>query len=341
MKIRSARGTTRWPVLVAIAVLAITAGVFVLKRPGTAPTGGLATQPAPQGQVALRVGHTPFSVNLPAVAAAESGAFAKAGFEVQLVRFESTDAMTTALMAGQIDVASTLAAEAVYTLNANKPDSPLRPFFLNEFRGDSKIDALVVGAQSTAAAPADLRGMKIGVLPASMMRVALLQYLATQKIQESEVTLVNLPPSTILTALGSGQVDAVYAFEPLVTISQAKLKARVIVSGLAAKGIVDPLPAGFHTVSKAYLDAHPGIEQKLVDAYVAGAAYAEDPKNTPGLLNRNAGIDPAIAGNVVLPRWGPLSDEVIPRLRAQFDALQPTMKWTNEVFDKTAYITRD
>jgi ABC-type nitrate/sulfonate/bicarbonate transport system substrate-binding protein len=95
--------------ILGILFVLVTASIFISMR----------TQSA-NAQI-LRIGYLPYSVNLVTFVAHEESFLKEAGFSVQLVPFQSTDALASALVNDEVDVASALTAEAVYSLNQRKP----------------------------------------------------------------------------------------------------------------------------------------------------------------------------------------------------------------------------
>jgi NitT/TauT family transport system substrate-binding protein len=287
---------------------------------------------------ALKVGYSPYSVNVPLFVAADKKLFEEEGLKVELIPFQSTDLMATALESGQVDLATALAAEAVYSINDKSPDL-IRPFFFNIFLGNSSVDAIVVLQNSTISSMDDLAGKKIGILPANMMRVALRQFLSKVKVDPDKLELVTLPPTSVLSALSSREVDAIYILEPLVTIACKKLTARTIAIGVGANGIADPLPAGFHCIRSKLLDNNPELGAKLAKVYGRAAAMAESSRSiAQKTLQDYCALESDISEAVALPSWSVWTPELQKSLRAQFEALQPTQGWGESVFQKTIYL---
>lgn len=286
----------------------------------------------------LKVGYSPYSVNIPLFVAAEKKLFEEEGLKVELIPFQSTDLMATALETGQVDIATALTAEAVYSINDKSPDV-IRPFFFNIFLANSSVDAIVVPKNSSIKSVHDLTGKKIATLPANMIRVALLKFLAQNKVDPEELELVTLPPASVLSALSSGEVDALYILEPLVTVACRKLNARTIAIGVGAKGIADPLPAGFHCVRSRILDKNIELGAKLVKVYGRAATMAESSRSiAQEALREYCSLEPDISEVVAFPGWSEWTPRLQESLYAQFEALRPTQKWDESVFQKTVYV---
>jgi ABC-type nitrate/sulfonate/bicarbonate transport system substrate-binding protein len=291
-----------------------------------------------QDRKVIRIGYSPYSVNVPLFVAVDEDLFSKEGLKVELFPFQSTDQMATALESGQLDLATALTAEAVYSINSKSTDL-IRPFFFNIFLGDSHVDAIIIPKDSKISGISDLRGKKIGILPANMMRVALEQLLDKSQVDSQQVTLVTLPPASVISALTSEEVDACYVLEPLVTIALKKLNARIAVFGVGAKGIADPLPAGFHCVRSRLLDNNPELGAKLTKVYGRAATIAESSRSiAQKALQDYCSLEPDISEAVVLPSWSGWTPKLQESLHAQFAALRPIQEWDESVFQDTVYV---
>lgn len=306
-------------VLVAAIAVAVAVGVW-LRR-------------APEPSV-VRIGYSPYVVNLPLFLAADAGLFEAGGINAELIPFQSTDQMALALRQGKIDVASALTAESVYAVNAKSPRT-LTPFYFNLFSADSAVDAIVVGPDSSAQSVRDLADGKVAVLPADMMRLALAETLAQERIAD-RVEVLSLPPASILAALGSGEVSGCYILEPLVTIAEQKLNARVLLAGPAALTIADPLPAGFHSVGPT-LKNNPDLVARLAKVYADAATRADNRPRVVAALEEFCSLAPDVAQDVRLPSWSSWSPDLDDRLRAQFTAMAPLFHWDETTLSATSY----
>jgi len=284
----------------------------------------------------IKIGYSPYSVNTPLFIAVEYNLFTKRGLNIELIPFQSTDQMAMALQSKQIDVATALTAESVYS--RNKKSSIIRPFFLNIFLSNSIVDAIVVPDKSTISSLKNLEGKRVGILPADMMRVAFKSFLENNKVDPTSIEIIAVPPSSILSGMSSGDLDACYILEPLVTISLQKLNARIIAEGVGAKGITNPLPAGFHCVHADLIENSPGIGKKLIEIYEEAATKANNRELVVKVLQKYCSLDASIAQHVSLPSWSKWTPRLQNNLCEQFESLKGVYKWDSSNFTYTNFI---
>ena len=78
--------------------------------------------------------------------------------------------------------------------------------------------------------------------------------------------MIQLPPQTHIEALASGQVDALYTLEPLVTVAIIKGIGEMLIQGSNSTYIVNPFPGGTYIVSTEFYKQHPTTARKVIDA---------------------------------------------------------------------------
>ena len=281
--------------------------------------------------VKIRIGYSPYTVNLPLFIAVEEGLFLAKGLNVELVKFQSTNQMAESLSNGLIDVASALDAENFYVINNSSNGASLKSFFYNVFRSDSGVDGIVCreGCDSIE--------FPIAVLPAKMMQFALDVYLDDSS--EGNRYIVTLPPSTILSSMSSGDIKSAYLLEPLITISKLKMNTHLVVKGLAEKAIVDPLPAGFHSINIGFDESHPGIVDILRSVYAEAAVMAaKDKKYVAKALEKYCNLPLNVGNMVALPDWEGKNDVIARSLKIQFEFLKKHLGWIGYTYDNRKHI---
>lgn len=287
----------------------------------------------------LKIGYSPYTVNLPLFVASEAGLFASNGISVELIPFQSTEQMTVALRSGQITIASAPAAEGVYAINAKNPDS-IRAFYFNIFSSTTDVDAIVIPWDSEIKNPSDLEGKTIGILPSNMLRIVLDKYLEINNVDGNKVKIITFPPASIIGAITSKGVDAAYILDPLITISKQKLKTKTMVANIGALTIADPLPAGFHCINANFAKQFPDIAKKLISIFDTSTKIIEKDKLVVvKALKKYTHLSTEIAEQIKLTTWAPYTKELEVSLQTQFDALQPSHNWKKEDYKKTKFVS--
>jgi NitT/TauT family transport system substrate-binding protein len=215
----------------------------------------------------VKIGYLPINLSLPFFVAVEKGYFAQAGIEVEPVQFTTADQLTNALLAGNIDMTANTSTS---TLLSTIEESPgFGQIYMMSFHDpENYLDALLVKKGSNIKRVEDLKGKKIGIFPGSTNVVNLSIALSNFKINaKTDVEIVQLPPENHIGALASGQIDALYTLEPLVTVAVAQGIGEVLVQGLNAKYIVNPFPGGAYVVSQKFYQANQPTARKAITSF--------------------------------------------------------------------------
>ena len=154
--------------------------------------------------------------------AQEQGFFEENGLEVEIKDYEAGKLAFDALQNGQADFAT--AAEFVFVSGAfnnvkSKIIGTVSSFDANQLvaRKDSRINE-----------PQDLKGKKIAVTKKSGAEFFLGVFLLSNNIKQSEVEIIDLKPSDMLSALKKREVDAVLVWDPNVYEIKKDLGDKVV-----------------------------------------------------------------------------------------------------------------
>jgi NitT/TauT family transport system substrate-binding protein len=121
----------------------------------------------------------------------------------------------------------------------------------------------------------DLAGKKIGVEVGFVSHLLLLDGLRKAGMQESDVTLVNMPTNEAAQVLASGDVDAVVAWQPNSGQALEQVPgSKAVYSSADAPGLIYDTLA----VKPELLSARRADWVKVVEAWYDAVAFIEDPK---------------------------------------------------------------
>ncbi len=230
----------------------------------------LALAPLPlaaQPMTKLTLGYGVTSDYLPAFVAKENGIFEKHGLDVKMVVVTSSSLAPPALVSGSLDISQ-----------MNPPNLLLAyegGLDLVAIAGVARLSAqnprtsLVTRPGLTVAKPEDLKGKTIGVPGLnSALDLVLRKWLLDGKVPLDQVTIVETPFQQMGDRLKSGQLDAAFQFEPLLS--------RILAAGSAVKSVdimsattKDTLGA-FWGATREWANAH----RDAVGAYRASLADA-------------------------------------------------------------------
>ena len=214
------------------------------------------------------------------------GYFEAAGVTVEPKIANNGPATAEALFTGAADLAD-MGDTAAVILAARQPDAVV---LASHATGEGR-HRLLVRADSPAASLADLRGKRIGVKKGTSTYGGLLAALERAGIPAEAVTIVDLPPPTLLEALAAGSIDAFAASEP--TPSAAETKGARAIGDFAGLGNNYPLVL---VARRATVEAKAEALQRFFTALARAEAYvAAHPEETAALLAAQTGLPPDVA----------------------------------------------
>lgn len=284
--------TVRTRYLLLIAALAVFAAAFLWACPSSE-----------ERAARIRIGYTPVTGNLALFAGVEQGIFEKHGLEVAIQDFQNANLHTQALLAGQIDGSATIPITTALLVEPQERGA-LKLLVVNIYPRQNAADALVVGKDSAIASIADLKGARIGIIPDVSAQEFVKAMVASELDPNKDVEIIQIPVQNQVDALASGQVDALWALEPLVTIAVERGVAKILEEGAMAKHIHDPMVTAAFTLSTNFIDAHPDQAQAYKTALLEASRWiAEHPDEARAILPKYTNISPELAPKVRLVEY--------------------------------------
>ena len=210
--------------------------------------------------------------------------FAEEGVEVSFSWMDYVASMD-AYVAGKVDAVCMTNGDALVTGATGKRSIGI---LINDF---SNGNDMLVG-KSGLADVASLKGKKIGVEVGFVGHLLVLKALEKAGLTEKDVTLVNVPTNDTPTALASGDVDAIAAWQP--NSGQALKQvpgSKALYTRAHEPGIIYDLLY----VSPESLEARRDDWQKVVKVWYRVVDYLNDDKNFDealGILSARVGLKP-------------------------------------------------
>lgn len=214
---------------------------------------------------------------LPLTVTERLGYFKDEGLDVEISDFQGGSKSMQALIGGSVDVVSG-AFEHTVTIRA-------RGQKVQVFVSQGRYPALVFGiAKSKAAAyksPRDLRGMKIGVTAPGAGTQTFVEYLLSKDgMKGTDVSFIGVgSASTGITAMRSGQIDALSNIDPLMTELEKSGDMVVLVDTRTTKGTVDvfgaALPGASLYTKDEFVANNPKTLQAITNAMVRALSWIQ------------------------------------------------------------------
>lgn len=259
----------------------------------------------------MTVGHINLANDLPAFVAEEKGYFKDENLEVTLKKLDSSKLATDALYAGDIDASA--GSSTVPLLGAESTQPNKAKVYALGYTGNSEkttLGAFVVKDDSPFGTVSDLVGEKIAVFPGGTAKILLTRYMQAQGVDTADIEWVEQLPNLWAASLQSGAVDAVYAYEPQLTIFKQDKANPVRVMGYGALEFeIDPLYLGGATISSDFISKNREAAKSYIRAYYKGIDFIKNnEKEAREILAKYTGVQPVVTAAMNLYPDAKLSD---------------------------------
>jgi len=212
----------------------------------------------------IKIGYNPISYDLPFFVAIEKGFFAEEGLKVEPINFATSNLMAESLVSDQIDVATSASITVMFGIEQNVP-AKFKIFMVHVSTASKPADFIIVKKDSKIEKVEDLKGKTIGTHQGSTVMVYANLALAKYFNPEKDINLIQLSPEVQIQALETGQVDALFTYEPIGTLSLEKGVGRILVS--APKNLImDPMPSGAYAFSSTFAEKRPEDAKRVLKA---------------------------------------------------------------------------
>jgi len=221
-------------------------------------------------KVHIAVGGQALTYYLPLTIADRLGYFKDEGLDVTISDFAGGSKALQAVVGGSADVVS---GAFEHNINMQSKGQFFRCFVL---QGRAPMIAIGVSTKNMPdyKSPADLKGKKIGVTaPGSSTQMMVNFFLAKHGLKPSDVSIIGVGAGAgAVTALRSGQIDAISNLDPVLSMLEASKDIQIISDTRKVKDTIEVfggnMPAGSLYAPQAYIDANPGTTQALTNAIV-------------------------------------------------------------------------
>ena len=228
-------------------------------------------------RISMSVGGKAAFYYLPLTISEQLGYFKAEGLDLEISDFAGGARALQAVVGGSADVCS---GAFEHTINMQAKHQMFRAFVLQ-----GRAPQISFGV-STRTMPnyksiADLKGKKIGVsAPGSSTNMMANLVLSRAGLQASDVSFVGVGTAAgALTALRSGQIDAMSNTDPVMTMLEQKGDVKIISDTRTLKGTQDvfggPMPAACLYAPQDFIQKNPNTCQALANAIVHGLKWLQ------------------------------------------------------------------
>lgn len=230
-----------------------------------------------KSSISIAVGGKASFYYLPLTLAEQLGYFKAEGLEVEISDFSGGARALQAVVGGSADVVS---GAYEHTINLQNKGQFFQGFVL---QGRAPQIAMGVSTRTMAnyKSVADLKGKKIGITaPGSSTNMMANLVLSRAGLKASDVSFIGVGTSAgALTALRSGQIDAISNIDPVMTMLELKGDVHIISDTRTLKGTLEvfggPMPAACLYAPMEFLQKNPNTAQALANAIVHGLKWLQ------------------------------------------------------------------
>ena len=223
-----------------------------------------------KSKVAIAVGGKAAFYYLPLTISEQLGYFKAEGLDVEISDFAGGARALQAVVGGSADVCS---GAFEHTINLQAKNQIFQSFVLQGRAPQIAIGVSTRNMPGYSGIP-DLRGKKIGVsAPGSSTNMVANLVLSRGGLKATDVSFIGVGVSAgALTALRSGQIDAISNTDPVMTMLEQKGDVKIISDTRTLRGTLDvfggPMPAACLYAPLEFIQKNPNTCQALANAIV-------------------------------------------------------------------------
>lgn len=293
--------------VVALGIALLVTAFFLLKKEGTPHR-------------AIRVGYLPIIASLPLFVARDEGFFRKEGLTVDLIEFSDSNRLSDALATGMLDVAPTVALAPMANLEASFPNR-IRVFSVSRMTKEDPFDAIVVRANSPVNSLKDLEAGKIGTFPGTTATALLRHFLKKRGVITSNILIIPLAPPNQLAATESGSVDALHAYEPILSLALSKGYRQI--EGSIYASLHEPAPIGCSAISRKFERDNPDLAARFLSAFDSSIQFIRTHQpEARRILEASSIVPPAAAKHCSLLNLSLTTEDATLDIDAYLDILR-------------------
>lgn len=272
----------------------------------------------------LRIGLLPIVDVAPIHVAIERGLFAAEGLTVSIEVVQGGAAAIPALVGGDLDIA--YGAWPSFLI-ANQQGIPLRAVADGVAAAPGFTEFLALPASGLDGDPAGMAGRTIAVNTlGNIGELAVRSTLAAAGVDPDDVQLVEIPFPDMGAALERGDVDVIWASEPIPTIVKDELDGVVVVDSFV--GEMDAFPVAGYQATASFVADNPRTVAAFQRALAAAVALcAADRSMVVDVVAGYTNLTPDLAGAIALPTYRAALDAgVLQRVNdylVEFELIEP------------------
>jgi NitT/TauT family transport system substrate-binding protein len=173
-----------------------------------------------QKVVTVKISDRGLASSLPIYVAIEKGYFEKYGLSPQLIKLTTGNQVFDALIKNDLDIGE-MGIDA-FIFAEDKSDTNVKIALVGKWSENTNnhFEAIFVKNSSQIKSINQLENTKIGVFPGVTAKTFLKYYLNTQGVNTNNIQFIEIAPTLQIASLESGAIDALYAYQTVMTSAE-------------------------------------------------------------------------------------------------------------------------
>jgi len=245
----------------------------------------------------IKVGYLPMVSSLTHFVAFENGYYKDEGLDVQAQQIMTSNLIAQELVAGKIDVAIELSIIPLLKQLEKAPNTA-KIFSISSITSENGFDGVLVQSSSQLMKLEDITGKKIGVFPGTTAKNSLADIFKTQFPNLELPIFIELDPMLHIQSLANGDIDALFAYEPTLTLGIVENGFQEISNSIYAIQY-SPNPIGVGAVNDKWLIENPETAKAFFTAIDRAVEFIENnPIEARRILAKATELDENIANEM-------------------------------------------
>jgi len=245
----------------------------------------------------VKVGYLNMVSSLTHFVAIEKGFYTEQNLEVVGNPVKTSNLIAQELVSGHIDIGIELAITPILKQLEKSPNT-VKIFSTSNITTENGFDAILVKNSSKIKSLEDLSGKKVGGFPGSTAKVSFLQLFTTKFPKLTSPIFIQLTPNLHIQSLETGDIDALFAYEPVLSTGKIKYNFRQIFPSVYGTQFT-PNPIGVGAVNQKWLEENSEIAKLFFKAIDKSLDFINNnPKEAKTILAKATKIDENIAQNM-------------------------------------------
>ncbi|MBV6479212.1 MAG: putative aliphatic sulfonates-binding protein [Ignavibacteria bacterium] len=242
----------------------------------------------------VKVGYLPMVSSLTHFVAQANGYYEDEGLEIEANPIKTSNLIAQDLVAGHIDVGIELSIVPLLKQLENSPNAATI-FSISNITSENGFDGILVKSNSEFTSLESLSGKKIGVFPGTTAKNSLADIFQTKFPNTQLPAFIELDPALHIQSLERGDIDALFAYEPSLTLGVVKNGFRKISNSIYAMQL-SPNPIGIAAINSKWLNDNPETAKAIFKAIDRAVKFIEEnPSEARAILAIATKLDDNVA----------------------------------------------